>query len=202
MFTSLKDAYNKARLDPGQFGESAKRFIADYPTDSEEDVDDKLFYIMRFANIILPHLPAPSNQKRLWNEVDDFIINNKGSGTYYLDSLIKNKIIPSYRLFKDFMKDEGIELHSKKATAKLIYQTILENNHFWNESEIEDFRQSMPEFYKDFYEMVVKPYYQKKAEELRLNAHKSTEFDVLENLNRSINLLVEAIEDIKEYQTL
>jgi hypothetical protein len=202
MFNSLKDAYNQARNDPGQFGEAAKKYIADYTTNSEEEIDDKLFYIMRFANNILPHLPAPSNKKRLWNEVDDFIIKNKGSGSYYLDNLSKNNIIPSYKIFKDFMTDASIHQNTKNTTAKLIYQSMIKFNYFWDEPNNADFRQSMPEAYSDYYNMVLVPIYDKEADDHIKKSRISSEFDVLESLNRSINMLLDSIESTKEYQNL
>ena len=202
MFNSLKDAYNQARRDPGQFGEAAKKYIADYTASSEEEVDDKLFYIMRFANIILPHLPAPSKKKQLWHEVDDFIIKHKGSGIYYLENLCKNKIIPSYKIFKDFMLDDTTYINTRNSTAKIVFQTMLEAKYFWDESDNADFRENMPEAYSEYYHTVMVPIYDKEADEHRSQCKKSSEYDILEDLCRSINMLNEALEDVKEYQNL
>jgi hypothetical protein len=199
MFASLKDAYSKAKQNPEQFGEAAKIYIANYQADTEDEAEEKMFIILRFANNILRRLGGPVRQ---WPEVEDFIIKYKGAGVYYLEYLCKNNLLPSYKIYRDFLTDDDISKQMKESTAKLVYQSMVDAGWFWDDEDNKDFRQSNPQAYSEYYHKVILPVTEIESEKRNRKKRDETEFDVLEDLNRSINMLNEELAGTIGYQNL
>ena len=65
-----------------------------------------------------------------------------------------------------------------------------------------DFRQSNPQAYSEYYHKVILPVTEIESEKRNRKKRDETEFDVLEDLNRSINMLNEELAGTIGYQNL